>query len=149
MKNWERAEKIVKNLSGGYATIGSGNKHQEGDVAAYGHHIEVKQSDKSTMAIQMQWFKTIERNYEENDVDGILVIFLRGLEGYCYVLDRKRTNEPYKKWTSKKYSGDELPEFIMTEKYVWALQPLNFLTLIAKEETYKDRQKKKEEDDDV
>lgn len=130
MKNWEKAEKIVKHLTSGKQTIGSGNKGQEGDVIAHGYHIEVKQTDKGSISIQMQWLKTIERIYSEQDLDGVLVIFMKGLEGSCYVLDRARKQEPYKKWTSKKYLSGELPEYITTEKFVWVLQPLSFLTTL-------------------
>lgn len=139
MKEWEKAESLVKKMTGGKATIGSGNKHEEGDVKAFGHHIEVKQTSKGTISIQYKWLKTIERNYEQNEQDGILVLFFAHMQGSCYLLDRRRKDEDYKKWASKKYTQDDLPAEIVTEKYVWVLEPLSFLRTLKEEKSYSEK----------
>lgn len=128
MKDWEKAERIVQRATGGRRTPGSGNKGLQGDLIADNHYIEVKQTSKGSMSLNISWFETCEKNFHKKDYDGaILAIFFK-LKGYCYFLDHTRSeDEPFKKWTSKKVMEDELPDTILTKKYVWIKRPFQDL----------------------
>lgn len=126
MKNWSKAEAIVKKLSGGKITIGSGNKNQRGDIRASGYCIEVKQTDLRTITLNYSWFETLEHIYSIESVEVGLCLFFY-LDGHLYLMDRTRTTEAYKKWRSHRYSEPDLPDEVCTKKYVWKKYPIEEL----------------------
>lgn len=126
MKNWKKAESLVAKLSGGKVTVGSGNKNQRGDVGTSNYRIEVKQTDSRTATVNYSWFETLEHIYStENKEVGLALFFY--LDGYLYLMDRSRTAEEYKKWRTRRYEEENLPDEITTKKYVWKRYPIEEL----------------------
>lgn len=124
MKDWATAEEIVRQMTGGRITPGSGNQKIKGDVRVGRHTIiEVKQTDGQKMTIQREWFDKLERESQAEQL--ILAIFFQ-LHGHTYwwVEDNK---EEWTEWSTMTVKQSCLPEEIRTKDSVWELQPLQSL----------------------
>lgn len=124
IKNWERAEEIVRKLCGGRRTPGSGNKGLKGDVQIWASSwmLEVKQTDSDVLTLQADWFHELEKERARYDV--ALVIFFE-LRGYVY-WQEGLPSEP-KTWRTMNVSEEDLPPVIDLEKTRWVLAPISTL----------------------
>lgn len=124
MKDWEKAEEIVRKLTGGKRTPGSGNKGQQGDVRVYTSNalIEVKQTARDSMNLQQSWFATLEQYADKMDI--ILVLFFE-LRGYPYIYSGNSDSE--ESWKSKRVFESELPPVLEVNGSRWELVPLQDL----------------------
>ena len=123
MDHWEKAEKIVAELTGGRLTPGSGNKSLKGDVRLTGYVFECKQTSQKTLTLQAEWFRKLEREMIRNEV--ALVIFFE-LRGYVYWYSGKG-DPTVPTWKTKTLKESELPEKIITQKSTWTLDTLDSL----------------------
>ena len=124
MKNWEKCEKIVSEMSGGKLTPGSGNKKIKGDVILRGSGwtIEVKSTEKDWMNIQAKWFEKLEKL--SNQFDLALVVFF-DLRGYVYYMEGQ---DNANQWSTMKVVEESLPEKIVSNSgKVWVLDSLSSL----------------------
>lgn len=124
MKNWEKAEEIVRRLCGGRRTPGSGNKGLKGDIQIRSSSwmIEVKQTDSNTLTLQADWFHELEKERARYDV--ALAIFFE-LRGYVY-WQEGIPQEP-RSWRTMNVKEDNLPMVINLEKTRWTLAPIETL----------------------
>lgn len=132
MKDWARAEEIVRQMSGGRITPGSGNQKIKGDVrVGRTAVIEVKQTDQPTLNIQREWFDKLERESEAEQL--VLAVFFE-LRGYTYWWvgyndDWEEWGDALSahRWSTMGVKEAGLPEEIKTEESVWELRPLQSL----------------------
>lgn len=119
-EKWEKAEELVRNLTGGWRTPGSGNKRLKGDVRVGNSDwvLEVKQTAKSSISIQAQWFRNLLREAGKAEV-GLVIFF--DLRGYWYEFVGRGSGEP---WESKIVHEDSLPEQIHFRGTLWELREL-------------------------
>jgi hypothetical protein len=126
MKDWARAEEIVRQMSGGRITPGSGNQRLKGDVrVGRSTIIEVKQTDQRTLNIQREWFDKLERESEAEQL--ILAVFFE-LRGSTYWwVGYNDEDRPWIQWSTMSVKEGRLPEEIRTEESIWELRPLQSL----------------------
>lgn len=128
-EDWKTAEDIVKNLTGGKKTPGSGNKNIKGDVRikmSLGI-VEVKQTSKDYIDLQNKWFTSLEKFASTSEI--VLVVFFQ-LRGYPYYFYGKSSTP--ETWSSKRVKEDSLPTEIHTKSGKWILEDLSSLRAFKK-----------------
>lgn len=119
MDDWEVAQNLVAQVSGGKVTPGSGNGRLKGDVRTDLSVIEVKQTSQKIMSLQKSWLLKLKKQAKASNC--ILVIFFE-LRGYPYALEYGDHGEDTT-WKSISLREDSLPIALYTApNYKWTLQ---------------------------
>lgn len=131
--DWAKAEAIVKSLTKGQATPGSGSGHLKGDVVnqwgAEPFVIEVKQTRASHLNVQQAWLYRLRKHGLRTGAASTIIAVFFGLRGYTYWLAGDTTPNP---WSSLKIKEDCLPPAIIdTDGFIWTLRPLQSLRELA------------------
>lgn len=132
MKDWERAEDLIRRFSGGKLTIGSGNKHEKGDVITENWTIESKQTNKPYLDIKREWLEKLDR---ENNVgkDLAIVFFIANQEIVPYYFQPfnpfsdETVNITERQWKTLRVTTDTFPDVLYSSSGKWVKDSLESL----------------------
>ena len=124
MENWEVKEYVVRLLTGGRATPGSGNKFIKGDVRLPGWAFEVKSTiNPKKFVLQSSWFRVLSK---EKDVDWALVVFI-GPHGFVYYGNESQKAMQHDEWKSMTVTPTTMPTTLAAGGYQWTLEDIDSL----------------------
>ena len=127
MEIWRKTEHIIKNLTGGDLTPGSGNKRTQGDVVAGQWTIEVKSTVNKYIDLEAKWFRKLNALASSKMV--CLAIFFN-LQGFVYFPGNRKQG---KDWVTLRVWPDTLPTELIIDGVAWELGDLAELKGIAKQ----------------